>query len=375
MRGIFGMFERVVGQEQAKNTIGAMALSGNIPHALLFAGPYGVGKGETAFELARMLLCENGPGSGCTTCGSCRRASKLGHPDLHLLFPFRARPRSAEDQVSWLEEMSLHRTMLSTGVYVPISYEKNRQIVVELVDEIRERLMESSFEGGRRVCVVLNAERLNPATSNKLLKILEEPPSGVHFILTTELLSSVRPTITSRCSVIRFRRLRDEEIRWYLAADRELDPDRIVSYTRTARGSIKAAKALAYEDMAGMIERSVSMFETIATCDKDDAVAYALDFQRSRDPGEVEELIRGFTHCTKSILEHKLGITDGADFFPGTIRSLSVRGDIAGLGRLSAGLEEALEMLGRNVNAGTVMSLLCYGINDTFRHKHPESSR
>lgn len=86
------MFEQIVGQEQAKKTLGAMLETGRIPHALLFAGPWGTGKGEMAFELARMLLCQNGSVSGCSTCAPCMRASRLEHPDLHILFPFRGKP-------------------------------------------------------------------------------------------------------------------------------------------------------------------------------------------------------------------------------------------------------------------------------------------
>ena len=140
------MFERIVGQENAGKVLEAMLTSGNVPHTLLFAGPYGVGKGEIAFELARKLLCENGPESECATCSACYRASKLEHPDLHVLFPFRRRPESSENQTLWADELFEHRKQLSQEFYPPIIYEKSRQIVKELVADVRERLLESSFE-------------------------------------------------------------------------------------------------------------------------------------------------------------------------------------------------------------------------------------
>ena len=80
------MFDDVVGQENAKKVLMSMLESDTIPHAFLFAGPYGVGKGEMAFDLARKLLCDEGLKSECTSCNSCNRASKLEHPDLHILF-------------------------------------------------------------------------------------------------------------------------------------------------------------------------------------------------------------------------------------------------------------------------------------------------
>lgn len=361
------MFESVVGQENARKVLEAMITSGNVPHALLFAGPYGVGKGEMAFDLARKLLCENGPESECTTCSACYRASKLEHPDLHVLFPFRARPNKAEKQALWPDELFEHRKRLSQESYPPVIYEKSRQIVKELVTEVRERLLESSFEGGRRVCIILNADKLNDTTSNLLLKILEEPPANVHFILTTERVSSVLPTITSRSSVIRFRRLMEDEIKSFLETFRELEPEKIVSYSTAAGGSIKTAKALAFDNKAEVLSKSFDLYRAVAVGEPEDAVSNALSFAWSRELTEAEELINGFAMYTKFVLENKLSIYNKRNKYSDTIDTLGSYTDIPSLNRLSAKLEDGLEMLGRNVNISTVMTSIFYGINDTYR--------
>lgn len=364
------MFDGIVGQENARKVLGSMIASGKIPHALLFAGPYGVGKGETAFDIARMLLCENGPESECTTCSACYRASKLEHPDLHILFPFRAPPKKAEKYASWSEELLKHRKLLSEEPYAPVVYEESRQIVVDLVSEVCVRLLESSFEGGRKVCVILSADKLNDKTGNSLLKILEEPPDGVHFILTTERLSSVLPTITSRSSVVRFQRLRADEIGSYLEANGELEPEKIVSYARAAGGSIKTAKALAFDNKAEVLSQSFDLYRSVALGEPEEVVSNALTFVWSRDLIEAEELINGFVMCTKSVFENKLGIDDENDEYSDTISTLSSCADIGSLDKLSARFEEGLEMLGRNVNIATVMTSIFYGINDAYRQKH-----
>ncbi|MFC1489635.1 ATP-binding protein [Candidatus Latescibacterota bacterium] len=364
------MFENIAGQESAKGILESMITSGNIPHALLFAGPYGVGKGEMAIDLASKLLCENGPDSGCAECSACHRASKLEHPDLHILFPFRAPPQSAERRSAWVDELSNHRKLLSGEAYPPVLYEKSSSIVRNLVDEVRERLLESSFEGGRRVCIIFNADKLNPTTSNLLLKILEEPPAGVHFILTTERISSVLPTIISRSSVIKLRRLHENEIKSYLDNFEELDQEKIISYAKSAGGSIKTAKALAFENKGEMIQRSYELYNDVANGGPEDAVSNALLFARSREIVEAEEIINGFVFCTKSVLDKKLGIFNEKNDIsktPDTIKVLSNRTDIPSLNRLSAKLEDGLEMLGRNVNISTVMTTIFYGINDTYR--------
>ena len=361
------MFESIVGQENAKKTIRSMMESGRIPHTLLFAGPSGVGKGEMAFEVARMLLCENGLDSGCTTCGACVRASKIEHPDLHVLYPFRAQPLPAKEYNGWIDSLSGHRKRLAAEPYAPIVYEKGRQIVVGLVGEVRDRLLESSFEGGRKVCVILLAERLNPKTGNTLLKILEEPPDGVHFILTTERLSSVLPTIVSRASIVRFRRLYDREIEDYLEKAGVVDPGERRSFALAGEGSLKAAKSFAFSDIISVYGRAGDMYAAVAAGNYDTVVSCAYPYLKLRDQLEAEELVYGFIHCTRDVLNVKIGQNPRTGNHADVIGSLSDATDIASLERLSGGLEKGLDMLGRNVNVSMVITTLLYEIHDAYR--------
>ena len=362
------MFENIIGQESVKKTIGSMIETGCIPHALLFVGPYGVGKGETALDLARMLLCENGPDSGCSTCSSCSRSAKIEHPDLHVLFPFRARPKKAENYAAWADELVNHRKILGEESYAPIVYEKGRQIVVDLAGEVHERLQESSFEGGNKVCVILYADRLNPQTANSMLKILEEPPAGVHFILTSERLSSVLPTITSRASVVRFRRFTETEIVSCLENVFGIEPDKSVSYATLAEGSLKTAKAFVFDNKAAVRSKAFDLYKTVALGNSDEVVTQILPFSRSRDVTEAEELIGGFALSTRSVFEKKCGMDCHDGNYSESITMLSGLTDIGALKDLSFRLEEGLEMLGRNVNISTVMTSIFYEINDTYKH-------
>jgi DNA polymerase-3 subunit delta' len=371
------VFDTVVGQEQAKEILISMVESGRVPHALLFAGPHGVGKGEAARELARMLLCVNGPASGCTACGSCRRAAKLIHPDLHVLFPFRARPSNKELEARWLEEFQKHRLFIADNLYPTVVYEKDSKIVVGLVDEIRVRLLETSFEGGRRVCMILSADRLNQPTGNKLLKVLEEPPPDVHFILTAERVSSVLPTIVSRATVLRFRRLTVSEIAGYLERYPELTPEERMSSAIQGDGGIKAAKTFALEGAADLREQAFAIYGQVAFGSPDSVISHAAPLLWSKEAPDTEELIRGFARCTKAVVEWKAGVErDGdtradrermAGLHSDAVRRLAGRADLAALARLSKRLEDGLEMLGRNVNISLVMTTLLYTIHDTYR--------
>lgn len=363
------LFPAVIGQEQALSVLEGMLRSERIPHALMFAGPWGVGKGEAAFNFAGKLLCEKGADAACGTCGACIRAAKLEHPDLHVLFPFRSMPDGAESRNGWLDELASHRQRLAGEPYAPIVYEKGRQIVKGLVEDVRDRLMESSLEGGRKVCVILGADRLNRTTGNLLLKILEEPPAGVHFILTTERLSTVLPTITSRSSMVRFRRLRPAEIVTYLESAGELPADRIVSIAQSADGSIKTARSLAFEDHEDFLTGATTMYLETATGRPDSVIGQVVPFLWSRDELGAEELLNGFVHCTRTVLNASQGriTAEKNGIHAGEIAALAERTDIGSLHRLAHTLEDGLEMLGRHVNISTVLSTVLYEINDTFR--------
>lgn len=362
------MFDTVIGQEQVKQTLASMIGSGNVPHALLFAGPNGVGKGELARMLAAGLLCESGAGEACGTCSGCRRAMNLEHPDLHLLFPFRKRPDSADSRGQWDSEYAAHRARLRSESYPPVMYGQAQMIVRGLVDEVRDRLLESSFEGGRRVCLILMAEKMNAATANSILKILEEPPAGVHFILTAERISSVLPTITSRCALVRFRRLRQDEITGHLTETRELSGEQAVHYARLADGSMKRAKSLAFEQAGDVLARAYEMYASVANGTADTVIAAAHGYVRSRETAEAEELLTGFMHCTRAVLARSCGIEDQSTDMPGSLETAAPKAALSHLNHLSQRLEEGIEMLGRNVAVSTVLTATLYHIYETYHH-------
>ena len=119
-------------------------------------------------------------------------------------------------------------------------------------------------KAGGKCCVILAADRLNRTTANKLLKILEEPPEDVHFILTTDRLSAMLPTIVSRASIVRFRRLTKDEIVTYLSNTGAADRTATLSPAVLDEGSVKTAKAHLFGGNAGLLDRSFALFEAVA---------------------------------------------------------------------------------------------------------------
>jgi DNA polymerase III subunit delta' len=192
------MFDSLIGNERAKETLRRMLRQGRVPGALLFAGEDGLGKKSFALELARALNCRDRRGvEGCGVCPACERTVKFHYPA--------ADERDEHKKLIWSE----HRDV---GLVRPY----NRNI---LVDAVRDLERESNFrpvEGSARFFLVENAESLNESSSNALLKTLEEAAPTTHIILITSRPSKLLPTIRSRCQTVRFAPLTAEELESFL---------------------------------------------------------------------------------------------------------------------------------------------------------------
>lgn len=151
-----------------------LARSGHFPQALLIHGPSGTGKIPFAQHLARALLCESEQEKPCGECPACRWFEAEHHPDIRILDP----------------EKSADEDKQTKG---------NGQILVDDIRSLHEFLTLSSHRLGKRLVLLLHAEALNLAAANALLKSLEEPAPGTHFILVTHVPGRLPATVRSRC--------------------------------------------------------------------------------------------------------------------------------------------------------------------------------
>jgi len=176
------------------------------------------------------------------------------------------------------------------------------------------------------------------------------------------------PTIASRASVVRFRRLKEREIAAYLEKFHGMDAETASSCAAMAEGSLKAAKALAFENKTEIRSHALELYRAAAMGKESEVIRRAFPFMRSRDIEEAEELIEGFTHVTRSVLDMKYGPGSHTNDFSDTAAKLSQATDLRALRELAVRLEEGIEMLGRNVAISTVITSLLYGIHDAYRH-------
>ena len=215
-------FKDIIGQQDVIERLVKDAQAGTVPHALLFCGPEGVGKLQTAIAFARYLLCRD-KGNGADSCGkcpSCVKMDKLVHPDLHFVFPVINKSKSSErstvsdDEIKTWRETVLEQQYFGFEEWLSAIDADNKQasIFVTESEQILSKLSLKSVEGGYKIMIIWHAEKMNQQCANSLLKLLEEPPAGTIFILTTDTPEMMLETILSRTQRIDFRRIPEQVI-------------------------------------------------------------------------------------------------------------------------------------------------------------------
>ncbi|HCY61651.1 MAG TPA: DNA polymerase III subunit delta' [Oxalobacteraceae bacterium] len=169
-------------------------LRARLPHAILFHGPAGIGKTGFAERFAQSLLCETPDASGhaCGRCASCGWFAQYGHPDYR-----RVRPEAldeAEGAAGEGEEEEGEGKKGSKSARAP-----SKEIRIDQIRALADFMNVSTHRQGKRVVLLYPAEALNSASANALLKTLEEPPPDTVFLLISNSLDRLLPTILSRC--------------------------------------------------------------------------------------------------------------------------------------------------------------------------------
>lgn len=199
----------LVGQTKAKESITRILESGRLSHAYLFAGPSGTGKLPAALAFAEAV---NGVShlSDLQTAKASTKSSWLHHPDIHVFIP-------VPSQVSF-KDVQRRIEMLADDPYAVVDFghvpeldggdkSKNRRSFYPLdyyEKEIRPTAYLAPNEGRRTVIILSKVETMRKEVANAFLKLLEEPPEDVMFLLTTDQPERLLPTIISRCQLVPF---------------------------------------------------------------------------------------------------------------------------------------------------------------------------
>jgi DNA polymerase-3 subunit delta' len=256
-------FSDIIGQEPLKQRLKRTVSDNRVSHAQLFLGPEGSGKLALALAYAQYINCRKRTlDDSCGECPSCRKYSKLIHPDLHFIYPINKTKEVDEKKIfskdfiaSWREfllQNSFYVT-LPDG-YEKIGIEKKQGLInADEADGINRTLAYKAYEAEYKVMIIWMVEKMNATSANKLLKNLEEPPDKTLFILISENQEQIIATIQSRAQLIKFPRLHDSDIQQSLQTNYNLTYDDAKKVARLADGNYTASLMLAGKTGSGSV--------------------------------------------------------------------------------------------------------------------------
>ncbi len=243
------LFSEVLGLPHIKNHLTTTADRGRIPHAQLFVGNLGSGILPMAIAYAQYVLCGNTNAENTSGNSSCNlKFNQLSHPDLHFIFPVatndvvKTHPVSKHFLEGWRIFIKNNPYGSLFDWYQQIGIEnKQGQIGVDEAQEIVKSFSLKAYEGGYKIMLIWMADKMNTACSNKLLKLIEEPPNKTLFILIAEDEEQIIQTIRSRCQILSFPPLSESVIGAKLKEKHSLDEASAIKIAIQSNGSYSKA--------------------------------------------------------------------------------------------------------------------------------------
>lgn len=326
-------FKDIVGQEQLREHLENAIRTNKVSHAYIINGERNAGKEFIAKTFAMALQCENRQDvEPCEECHSCRQALSGNHPDI-----------------------------------IFITHEKPGTIGV---DDIRKQVNGDvaikPYSGPKKIYVINGGEKMTVQAQNALLKTLEEPPEYVVILILTDNVSTLLPTILSRCVVLNMKPVKDAQIKNYLMENMEIPDYKADICVAFARGNVGKARLLANsEEFDKVKEEAVTLLKYI-------------------NEMELQEIVT----AVKKINEYKLDVNDYMDIlsiwyrdvllFKAThdanhlifkeeiqyIRRVADKSTYEGIEKIIDALEKSKQRLSANVNFDLTMELLLLTIKE-----------
>ncbi len=327
------IFPEVLGQERARTILGRLLASDRLPHAFLFHGPEGVGKGVVARLFAASLICTEprADGTGCGSCQACRKAAHGNHPDVLVVTRLPKKDKASAGDADDADDDGDEPSTAKSG-------DLRQFIIVQQIRELSHHASYAPREARRRVFIVDPADRMHAESQNALLKTLEEPPGQAVIILVASRPHVLLPTVRSRCFHVGFGAMAPEALTAGLIARHIADGE---ARARASLAEGRPGRAIAL-DLPALSKRRDQILSALG--------ALAASPRAAADLSEYAELLLGETEAD---------LLEGLDLVMALCRDAariaSGRGQI-----LHADLASRIDTLGRALGAERAIEIATF---------------
>ncbi len=392
------MGERFAGRTEIVQRFLDLRRDDALGQSYLFAGPEGSGKELTALEIARLVNCRQPEiCAAAPACESCLKTLSFQHPDIRWICPA---PASITDS----EVSDLFSRKRDDPFYQP-SFVASSEVLIGdpdrpgafTVRSLLQFLRVRPFQGALKTAIVADAHRLRAGAANAFLKMLEEPPADTLIILLTSLRGGLLPTILSRCQVVNFDPLAEDELSAMLGALYDIPVDDAQAFSRAAAGNARRAASYRLPMARAMRAWAAQLLQSLADGRRGAAQVAAEQIHKGIVPdglaeaaeaaavsrvriGQAKELTekreRAIRLCETLLLYYSdtMGCaTRGEGWRPrlaedvALIRDLAARRTPTGLLHDIEAVERAREGIDRNLNIGLVMAVLFQELSHAFQ--------
>lgn len=376
---------QIIGQDSAIQNL-RQAISGDrLPNAYLFIGPEGVGKEHAALEVAKVLNCDDpnaiNKSEACDSCESCLKVRDLSHQNIEIIFPvekilLESPSDNSSGKVRQEEALERLKTLYDEkrrNPYFTMSMDKSMGILKDQVLMLQEKAGFKPLKNKHRVYIISQADRLNDAAANKLLKLLEEPPGYVLFILVSSRPEKLLPTVVSRCQPLKFAKINSEEIQTFLReAHFSLQEPQLQFISSYAQGNMNHVLSMAQQcmehqeqpELQTLRDEALQFLRVLLSKDRGLEVIRGVEAitKRDRSRQEQHQWLTAMLLIFRDVINYQHGITTqllNADIEP-VIAKFAQNFPNADFQEASKVLEQAQYAITRNANILLVFTNLSF---------------
>jgi len=377
-------WSNVIGQDRVKQILINAILNEKVAHAYLFYGPEGVGKDAMAIEFAKALNCERKKGEACDECKTCKGISEFSHPNVKLVFklPLGKNETKDDSPLEKLDESEIkiiqeQVKLKSQNPYHKITIPRANSIKINSIREIKMEISHSTFIPGWRVVIVSEADAMTEQAANTFLKTLEEPTPKTVIILTTSNKDRLLPTITSRCQLVRFSYLSDDEIAKALVDRYGLSEARARLVARLANGSF--GKAIELLDVT-VEDKRIRPIDFLATIASGKIVKLLIEIEKivtDYERSEIENFLQVILTWFRDALMVKVGMVDkviNINMLERLKKFVANYGEFEYQNAISL-VEKAIEQVEKNVQLNLILINLSLELSELMKKAYQKTKQ